>query len=50
MWLRRGLNLFATAKPVIIAEFTNDVVLAEDPLLLPSYSFARLSERHWLLQ
>lgn len=48
--LRGGISLLPTAKPILIVEFSNDVLLAEGWELLPFYTFERLAAQHWMLQ
>lgn len=48
--LRGGVALLSAAKPRLIVEFSNDLLLAEARRLVPFYTFECLAPRHWLLR
>jgi len=48
--LRGGIDLLSTARPMLIVEFSDDVLLAQGRKLLSFYTFEQLAARHWLLR
>ena len=47
--LRGGSRLLSTRRPILLVEFSDDVLLDEARKLLPFYAFERLGTRHFLL-
>jgi FkbM family methyltransferase len=47
--LRGGRRLLSTRRPLLLVEFSDDVLLEEARKLLPFYAFERLGARHFLL-
>jgi hypothetical protein len=47
--LRGGQRLLSTRRPLLLVEFSDDVLREEARKLLPFYAFARLGARHFLL-
>jgi FkbM family methyltransferase len=48
--LRGGVQLFSTAGPALLVEFSNAALLMQARGLLPYYTFERLAGQHWLLR